>query len=93
MLECRILMAPRIPTDEEAVPLSVLLRTLPDPGGKTVTVAEIIRHFGPRAFGALLFVFALPETGIGARGPAQALPRGLPPGRVTPWLPAVSPIA
>jgi hypothetical protein len=54
-------MEPRNPPDEEAVPLSVLLRTLPNLGGKTVTVGEIIGHFGPRAFGALLFVFALPN--------------------------------
>jgi hypothetical protein len=54
-------MAPRDPPDEEAVPLSVLLRTLPDLGGKVVTVGEIVAHFGPRAFGALLFVFALPN--------------------------------
>jgi hypothetical protein len=54
-------MAPQNPPDEEAVPLSVLLRTLPDRGGKVVTVGEVIAHFGPRAFGALLFVFALPN--------------------------------
>jgi hypothetical protein len=54
-------MASRNPPDEEAVPLSVLLRTLPDLGAKAVSVGEIIAHFGPRAFGALLFVFALPN--------------------------------
>jgi hypothetical protein len=54
-------MAPRNSPHEKAVPLSVLLRTLPDLGGKVVTVGEVIAHFGPRAFGALLFVFALPN--------------------------------
>ncbi len=54
-------MAALTPPDEEAVPLSVLLRTLPDLGANSVTVGEIIAHFGPRAFGALLFVFALPN--------------------------------
>lgn len=54
-------MSPRNPPDEEAVPLSVLLRSLPDSGATTVNVGEIIAHFGPRAFGALLFVFAVPN--------------------------------
>jgi hypothetical protein len=54
-------MAPQTLPDEEAVPLSVLLRTLPDRGAKVVSVGEVIAHFGPRAFGALLFVFALPN--------------------------------
>ena len=54
-------MPPGNPPDEEAVPLSVLLRSLPDPGSTTVNVGEIIAHFGPRAFGALLFVFAVPN--------------------------------
>ncbi len=52
-------MSPGNPPDEEAVPLSVLLRTLPDLGATTVNLGEIIAHFGPRAFGALLFVFAV----------------------------------
>ncbi len=47
--------------DEEQVPLSVLLRTLADSATDTLTVGDITTHFGPRALGALLFVFALPN--------------------------------
>lgn len=54
-------MTSHTPPDEEDVALSVLLRTLPDRGDDAVAVGEIIAHFGPRAFGALLFVFALPN--------------------------------
>lgn len=54
-------MATQEAPDQKAVPLSVLLRTLPDLGSPVVTVGDVITHFGPRAFGALLFVFALPN--------------------------------
>lgn len=54
-------MVRRDPPEEDAVALSVLLRTLSELDVKAVTVREIIAHFGPRAFGALLFVFALPN--------------------------------
>ena len=46
---------------EEAVPLSVLLARLGDLAGPAVSVGAIVDHFGARAIGALLFVFALPN--------------------------------
>ena len=45
---------------EERMALSDLLLLLADDQQQRITVAEIIGHFGPRAFGALLFIFAIP---------------------------------
>jgi hypothetical protein len=46
---------------EERMPLSALLLTLAEGEHRRTSVAEIIGHFGPRAFGALLFIFAIPN--------------------------------
>lgn len=45
----------------EPVPLSRLLLTLAEDGSGPISLAEIIAHFGRRAFGAVLFVFAVPN--------------------------------
>jgi len=52
---------PDIPASEEGLPLSTLLLTLAEGGQAPVSVDEIIAHFGRRAFGAILFVFAVPN--------------------------------
>jgi hypothetical protein len=47
--------------DEEDLTLSALLLTLAGNGRPKLSVDEIIAHFGHRAFGAVLFTFALPN--------------------------------
>jgi hypothetical protein len=46
---------------EERMPLSELLLRLAEDEHQATSVAEIIGHFGPRAFGALIFLFAIPN--------------------------------
>jgi hypothetical protein len=46
---------------EARLPLSALLLTVAEGPGDAVTVGELVAHFGPRAFGAVLFVFAMPN--------------------------------
>lgn len=46
---------------EERLSLSALLLDLADVAQGPVSVARIIDYFGPRAFGAVLFVFAVPN--------------------------------
>jgi hypothetical protein len=48
-------------TPEAHLPLSALLVTLAEGAGTGITVGAIVAHFGPRAFGAVLFVFAMPN--------------------------------
>jgi hypothetical protein len=46
---------------EEDLPLSRLLLALADADHGPMSVGDLIGHFGPRAFGALLFIFAVPN--------------------------------
>ncbi len=46
---------------EAHLSLSSLLLVLADRSQGSVSVAQIVDHFGPRAFGAVLFVFAIPN--------------------------------
>lgn len=46
---------------EAHLPLSELLLTVAEGPGGPITLGEIVSHFGPRAFGAVLFVFAMPN--------------------------------
>lgn len=41
--------------------LSDLLLTLADGGAETISVDAIVEHFGRRAFGAVLFIFSIPN--------------------------------
>src|SRR3954468_1934778 len=43
-------------------PLSAILTEFCEDAQGSITVGEIIDRFGPRAFGALLFVFAIPNV-------------------------------
>jgi hypothetical protein len=47
---------------EAQLSLSVMLLALADLAQGPVSVARIIDYFGPRAFGAVLFVFAIPNV-------------------------------
>lgn len=47
--------------DEHAKPLSQILRELSQPGETGLTVGGVASAFGPRALGALLFLFAAPN--------------------------------
>jgi hypothetical protein len=42
-------------------PLSEVLRDICDDPEEVVTFGEVTHHFGPRAFGALLFILAIPN--------------------------------
>ncbi|HEX6860889.1 MAG TPA: exopolysaccharide biosynthesis protein [Caulobacteraceae bacterium] len=75
-------------------PLSAVLREICDEPGEMVTLGEVTAHFGPRAFGALLFVLAIPNllplppgstTILGA--PIMILAPQLAIGVRRPWLP------
>lgn len=46
---------------EGQAPLSVVLRALAAQTDGAITLGELIGHFGPRAFGAALFVLAIPN--------------------------------
>ena len=46
---------------EESYSLSTLLTGLPGAGDGPMRVEDFVAHFGPRAFGALLFVFSIPN--------------------------------
>jgi hypothetical protein len=48
--------------DADPPHLSQLLRELCDGEGAKITVREMVDHFGHRAFGAVLFTFALPNV-------------------------------
>jgi len=55
-----------MPRDDPAAddlhrPLSGLLKELGDGGGDSIELDAIVDHFGRRAFGALLFIFAVPN--------------------------------
>lgn len=52
---------PARPAEVEDAALSDLLRTLCDGPPGPLTVREIVDHFGHRAFGAVLFVFSVPN--------------------------------
>lgn len=45
---------------EERLPLSALLRVLADAATAPMSLAAVVDYFGPRAFGGILFVFAIP---------------------------------
>ena len=75
-------------------PLSAVLRDICEEPGEDVTLGEVTHHFGPRAFGALLFVLAIPNllplppgstTILGA--PIMILAPQLAVGVRRPWLP------
>ena len=75
-------------------PLSAVLRDICDAPGDDITLGQVTRHFGPRAFGALLFVLAIPNllplppgstTVLGA--PIMLLAPQLAIGIRRPWLP------
>lgn len=79
---------------ERARPLSEVLRDISDDPEPEVTLGEVIDHFGGRAFGALLFVLAIPNllplppgstTVLGA--PIAILAPQLALGVRSPWLP------
>lgn len=53
-------MPPAAPDDNEVRSLTEILRDLCDGDGE-VTIGEIVEAFGRRAFGALLFVFSVPN--------------------------------
>jgi hypothetical protein len=46
---------------EDAATLSAVLRRLTDHPADAITVDDLIGHFGSRAFGGLLFIFAVPN--------------------------------
>lgn len=58
---CAVAMADPEKPVEAAMALSVLLGRLACLPGPTVSVGDIVGHFGARAIGALLFIFALPN--------------------------------
>lgn len=75
-------------------PLSAVLRDICDAPGEDITLGEVTQHFGPRAFGALLFVLAIPNllplppgstTILGA--PIMILTPQMAIGVRRPWLP------
>lgn len=77
-----------------ARPLSEVLREISDDADPEVTLGEVIDHFGGRAFGALLFILAIPNllplppgstTILGA--PIAILAPQLAFGVRSPWLP------
>ena len=77
-----------------ARPLSEVLRDISDDPEEEVTLGEVVTHFGGRAFGALLFVLAIPNllplppgstTVLGA--PIAILAPQLAFGVHRPWLP------
>lgn len=43
------------------MPLSALLLTLAERDPAPVTVGDVVRHFGPRSFGPVIFVLAVPN--------------------------------
>lgn len=51
-----------MPPQQTTVPLSQLLRQLCSGEGDKVSVREMVDHFGHRAFGAVLFTFAIPNV-------------------------------
>lgn len=80
---------------EGARSLSMLLTTLPEDGEGPVSLDLVIRHFGRRSLGALLFVLALPN--IFPMPPGASIVLGFPllliapqlaAGAMTPWAPA-----
>jgi hypothetical protein len=80
--------------DEEAVRLSTVLQRLADLPGDAIAVQDLLRRFGVRSFGALLFIFAVPNllplppgssTVLGA--PLLLIAPQLALGANNPWLP------
>src|SRR4051794_21867430 len=49
------------PDDEPHKPISDLLEELGEGPGDTIVLDAVVDHFGRRAFGALLFIFAVPN--------------------------------
>ena len=47
--------------DEESVTLSALLAQLAQRPEADLSIDDLVGHFGARAFGATLFVFAIPN--------------------------------
>lgn len=52
---------PDVVASEGQLPLSALLLTLGRDSPGPISLAAVVEHFGPRAFGAVLFVFATPN--------------------------------
>jgi hypothetical protein len=79
---------------EKVKPLSRILREMCDSPEDSFTVADLVARFGPRAFGAILFIFAvactlpLPPGGTTLFGaPLVLLAPQVALGARTPWLP------
>lgn len=79
---------------ERTRPLSAVLRDICEDADEQVTLGEVVERFGPRAFGALLFVIAIPNllplppgstTVLGM--PIMILSPQLAVGVTSPWLP------
>jgi hypothetical protein len=84
----------RDPGAEKRLSLSDMLATLATDGEGPVSVDEVIAHFGPRAFGAVLFVFAIPNllplppgSSTFLSVPLLILAPQLAAGRKRPWIP------
>lgn len=82
------------PRAEDTLNLSVLLQSLAESGADRVSFADITAHFGRRALGAALFIFALlnmlplPPGSTTVLGlPLLVLAPQLAIGARTPWLP------
>jgi hypothetical protein len=82
------------PESDRSRPLSAVLRDICEDADEAVTLGEVVQRFGPRAFGALLFVIAIPNllplppgstTLLGA--PIMILSPQLALGVRRPWLP------
>lgn len=85
-------MADPAPKEHEA--LSQVFRAIGDSPGETITLDDLVRRFGARAFGAILFVFGaacmlpLPPGGTTIFGaPLVLLAPQVALGAHTPWLP------
>lgn len=85
---------PQRPSDPKHASLSELLTSLCEGPAGPISVRDIVDHFGHRAFGAVLFVFAVPNVlplppgSSGVLGaPLVLISPQLAIGRPRPWLP------
>lgn len=82
------------PDQEQRLPLSALLLSLAESHRGPVSLADVVAHFGRRAFGAVLFIFALlnllplpPGSTTVLSLPLLVIAPQLAFGADTPWLP------
>lgn len=87
-------MPNRNPNQAAAKPLSVMLREVSEQAGDHVSMGDLVEHFGRRAFGAVLFLFAIlnlfpwPPGGTTITGaPLLLISLQVAWGRRTVWLP------